>query len=256
MEKIKVIKEPTSEKPFLVIWKPKGLPSAPLNKNDSNNAVVQAAELFEELKKVQGRKEIELGLLHRLDTATDGLLLIAATQECYDFLLSEQRDGRFIKTYTARCDIIPENAKILTGFPEEKIFTKKIEEETFFTVESFFRPYGKHGGEVRPVTEKSGTAALKKIGNKKLYKTEIKITGKTEYAADAECTISQGFRHQVRCHLAWAGLPVQGDFLYNSQFKNILDKKNAEKLMFSATKISFYYPRGDLNSYDRKDTWT
>ena len=51
--------------------------------------------------------------------------------------------------------------------------------------------------------------------------------------------------------------------LYNSNFRieynnmSDSDKKNAENMhKFSATSVSFEYPRGDLNSYDRKDTWT
>ena len=236
------IKDPTPDKPFLVIYKPKGLPSAPLTEDDKDNALAHACAMYPEIKKVSGKKAIEYGLLHRLDTATDGLLLIAASQECYDFLMTEQREGRFIKTYSALCDIIPDNAELLGGFPPAPSSPS--------TVISYFRPYGEGRKEVRPVTEASGKAALSKLGSKKLYTTKIEITKISGSRAKAVCEITEGYRHQVRCHLAWAGYPVSGDLLYNS------DKKNAENLLFSATKISFEYPRGDLNSYDRKDTWT
>ena len=95
MKKIKIIHSPTAEKPFLIIDKPRGLPSAPLSESDCNNALAQAIEDFPEIKEVKGRKAIEYGLLHRLDTVTEGLLLIATTQECYDFLMEEQQAGRF-----------------------------------------------------------------------------------------------------------------------------------------------------------------
>ena len=249
---IEIIKEPTEDKPFLVIYKPKNLPSAPLSPEDTNNALYQAIELFPEIKTVQGKKPVEYGLLHRLDTATDGLIVIAATQECYDFLMSEQEAGRFIKTYEAQCNIISDNSERLGGFPPEH---PEISELT--NVSSFFRPYGEGRKEVRPVTENSGKAALAKLGKQKLYTTKIKIEKLSATKAHAVCEITQGYRHQVRCHLAWAGYPVCNDPLYNSNFRQkASDKKNAENLMFSATKISFEYPRGDLNSYDRKDTWT
>ena len=239
---IEIIKEPTNDKPFLVIYKPKGLPSAPLTADDNENALTQACAMYPQIKSVCGKKAIEYGLLHRLDTATDGLMVIAANQECYDFLMTEQREGRFIKTYRAQCDIIPDNADLLGGFPPVPSSPS--------TVRSYFRPYGQGRKEVRPVTEESGKAALSKLGTKKLYTTKIEITKISDTRATALCEITEGYRHQVRCHLAWAGYPVVGDQLYNS------DKKNAENLLFSATKISFEYPRGDLNSYDRKDTWT
>ena len=249
---IEIIHCPTPEKPFLVIYKPKRLPSAPLSAEDTENALAQAAAMYPEIKNVCGKKPIEYGLLHRLDTATDGLMVIAASQECYDFLMTEQREGRFIKTYSAKCNIIPDNAELLGGFPPQPASSLRGAPATKqnITATSYFRPYGQGRKEVRPVTEESGKSALSKLGTKKLYTTQITISKEDEKTAIAECCITEGYRHQVRCHLAWAGFPVIGDELYNS------DKKKAENLLFSATKISFEYPRGDLNSYDRKDTWT
>ncbi len=263
VERISVIKAADKEKPFLIIYKPKGLPSAPLTADDTFNALAQAVDLFPEIQSVHGKKEIEYGLIHRLDTATEGLILIAASQECYDYLINEQTEGRLLKYYRAKCDVIPENARELDGFPPDLPEIKAHSEENKITYEltanSYFRPFGQGRKEVRPVTEKSGKAALSKLGKVKLYTTNITISNNDERTATAECCIKEGYRHQVRCHLAWAGFPVKGDLLYNSSFKNMKnaeDKKNAEKLMFSASKISFEYPRGDLNSYDRKDTWT
>lgn len=251
---IEVLKEPDSDKPFLVIYKPKGLASAPLNENDIDNALSQAAELFPQIKDVQGKKAIEYGLLHRLDTATDGIMVIAATQECYDFLSQEQREGRFVKYYQAECDILPDNTKHLGGFPPALSLQGAL--ATKQTISSYFRPYGEGRKEVRPVTEESGKAALSKIGKLKLYTTNIEILKQDleSKTAFVECCIKEGYRHQVRCHLAWTGYPVRGDLLYNADYSSGI--KKAENLLFSATKISFEYPRGDLNSYDRKDTWT
>ena len=157
--KITVVHEPTPLKPFVVIDKPAGLPSAPLNEDDKENAFCQAAELFPELLQVQGRKPVEHGLLHRLDTATSGLMIIAATQECYDFLLQEQKEGRIIKTYLAECEY------------NDKDFAH----DDVFKIQSYFRAYGPGRKEVRPVTPDSNKAALDKVGKKVLYTTEVCI---------------------------------------------------------------------------------
>ncbi len=251
MNKIEIIKEASPEKPFLIIYKPKGLASAPLSPDDRDNALAQTLELYPQIKSVKGKKEIEYGLLHRLDTVTDGLMIIAAKQEAYDFLMEEQAQGRIIKYYRALCDYNQENSKLLTGFPPISINLKNYNKDKSFNLESYFRPFGKGNKEVRPVTKESNKAALDKVGKKKLYQTQVTILNNTDIGIEVECKITQGFRHQVRCHLAWANLPIQNDPIYN------LDKKNAEKaIKFSATKIEFEYPRGDLNSYDRKDTWT
>lgn len=234
---IKVIKAPDANKPFAIIDKPAGLPSAPLTMEDKNNAFCRSAELFPELYNVIGKKEIEHGLIHRLDTATSGLMLIAANQECYDFLQKEQQEGKIIKYYRAQCNVlVPVTDK------------KEIQ------VESYFRPFGPGRKEVRPVTQDSGKAALQKLGKKVLYKTTVKILSYNEdkKMAEVECKIINGYRHQVRCHLSWIGLPVVNDKIYNPLVKN----ENAEPMRFCACKLEFEYPRGDLNSYDRKDTWT
>ena len=244
MERIKIISEPSEKKPYIVIWKPKDLPSAPLNEEDKENALSQAGELYPELYNVVGRKSIEYGLLHRLDTATDGLLVIALSQDCYDYILNEQKEGRFIKYYKALCNIDYEKEE---GFPSfDKIDFK---ERNTYKVSSYFRGYGSGKKEVRPVTKDSGKAALKKLGKLKEYTTSVNILEKKGNKCLVECKIVEGFRHQVRCHLAWIGLPIVGDKVYN--------KKNAENIMkFSATKVCFEYPRGDLNSHEIALTWT
>ena len=267
MDKIKIIFEPDKNKPFLVIYKPKNLPSAPLNENDKDNALSQAIQIFPEIQNVTGKKQIEYGLLHRLDTATDGLLLICTTQECYDFLTEQQKLGKFVKYYTAKCDILPENAQKLGGFPENRL-SPHFDAHKTYRIESFFRSFSKGNKEVRPVTSKSPLAVQKKVGTKKNYTTNVTILQKNEDFCLVECKISQGFRHQVRCHLGWIGLPIQNDKLYNYKTKLMYEnsqkedvtKKNhpqiEDDLSFTATKIEFEYPKGDLNSYEIAFTWT
>ena len=267
MDRIKIIFEPDKTKPFLVIYKPKNLPSAPLTEDDKNNALSQAIQMFPEILNVAGKKQIEYGLLHRLDTATDGLLLICTTQECYDFLCEQQKLGKFIKYYSAKCDILMENAKMLGGFPKNQISTD-IDIHKIYKIESFFRSYSKGNKEVRPVTSKSPLSVQKKVGAKKNYITNVTILKINENSCFVECKISQGFRHQVRCHLSWIGLPIQNDKIYNFKTRLMCEnskqhdktKKNhlphEDDLSFTATKIEFEYPKGDLNSYEIAFTWT
>ena len=247
---IEIVKEPDTVKPFAIIYKPSGLASAPLTETDTENAFYKAAQLFPQMQQVHGRKAIEHGLIHRLDTATSGLMLIAANQECYDFLLHEQKENRIIKTYSAICDI---SDTLLEGFPDSPFDISNLSKNNIFEITSYFRAYGEGRKQVRPVTKDSGKIALSKIDKPVLYTTKITIR-KIDFnqkIAYVDCEITNGYRHQVRCHLSWCGLPVQNDSLYNP-----LKNKSAEEMKFCATSIKFEYPRGDLNSYDRKDTWT
>lgn len=254
-EEITVIHEASPQKPYLIIDKAAGLPSAPLNENDTNNAFYQAAKLYPQLLKVQGKKAVEHGLLHRLDTATSGLMIIAATQECYDFLQEEQKQGRIIKTYTAECNLQAAFPEQKIAVPDQNIVVPELVEGATFTIQSYFRAYGPGRKEVRPVTPQSNKAALEKVEKAVLYTTEvlIKEINHEKNTALVECTITKGYRHQIRCHLAWYGLPIINDIVYNPLAKN---KKSTEEMHFCASKIQFEYPEGDLNSYVRKNTWT
>lgn len=227
---ITVLHEPSECEPFLVVDKPSGLPSAPLREGD-DSALTQAMSLFPEIAAVHGKKAVERGLIHRIDTATRGCVLIATSQASYDFLSDAQAEGRFIKSYLAKVDRL--SAESYDGFPPPPLDYGKIALGKPFVVESRFRGYGKKGREVRPVTFQSGMAALKK-SDTTLYRTEITL----QDTKTALCRISAGYRHQVRCHLAWLGLPVKNDVLYNP-----LCKDRAEGVLsFSAISLEFPLP--------------
>lgn len=235
MREIEIIHAPEKNEPYIVLKKISGLPSAPLTEDGTFSALSKAAEIFPECLNVSGKKSVEHGLLHRLDTETSGLLLIASEQEFYDFMRNEQKKDRFIKTYKAFCDMDFGCAEKLGGFPFQDIssdFFSFREEKSFenknpcvLRVSSFFRNYGKGFKEVRPVTENSGKAALKKSG-KKLYSTDVYVKSAEGKTVSVECRISQGYRHQVRSHLSWIGLPVQNDRIYNP---NEREKESLEK---------------------------
>ena len=243
-EKIRIVHLPKDDEPFVVLDKPRGLPSAPLFDGDES-ALTWVFEKFPKAKEVKGRKEIEHGLVHRIDNETRGLLLIALSQEFYNLLIKEQMNGSFVKNYEASCDFLPmEKKERQEGFPplpletEEKLkyyiySIKKSANERLLNIElkSRFRPFGLKNKEVRPVNELSGKAAEKKAGLKE-YTTQISLK-KNDHGFSAFCSIKEGYRHQVRCHLAWLGFPVKGDALYNpSAVEN-------QPMEFTASGLSF-----------------
>ncbi len=183
-----------------------GLPTAPIHPYD-DCLLYQVAEHCPAVLEVKGKKEIEGGLLHRIDTATTGLVLLAKTQRAYDFLASEQECGRFIKQYTACC------------YKSEPLFG--VAESVPCVVQSAFRPFGEKSRGVKPVFSESGRSDRKKAGSR-LYSTRIMtITPVSEPSAvlplfTVIAEISAGYRHQVRSHLAAIGFPVLGDPLYPS----------------------------------------
>ena len=239
MDKIKIISEPSESQPFVVLYKTSGVPSAPISADDEDNAFSMAAKLFPEVQTVSGRKEIEHGLLHRLDTVTSGLLMIATSQAFYDYMLEEQKNGRFVKYYKAECIDCPNNSELLKGFPPVDFDArKKLLCGELVIVSSYFRNYGAGQKEVRPVSQNSNPAVMKKIGKQVVYNTEIKLIKQAVASGDTftfECKLTAGYRHQVRSHLAWLGFPIIGDSLYNCNEK----LSDNSQIHFTATKLMF-----------------
>lgn len=242
MTHIKIIHEPNPCEPFVVLEKPSGMPSAPLFEGDGQNALFEAKRLFPQIQSVQGKKDIECGLLHRIDTQTRGLLLIATVQEFYDHIVLSQKNGGFVKTYFAQCDCDKGNAKKLGGFPDlpancdEKSSQSQSLKNQSQVLSSYFRFYGEGRREVRPVLDGGSKFAIKKVGAKTLYSTKIEFLSCDTNSAKITCEISKGFRHQVRCHLAWLGFPVAGDAMYNHDFRSSGEKK---EMRFFAIGLEF-----------------
>ncbi|MDR2110844.1 MAG: RNA pseudouridine synthase [Spirochaetaceae bacterium] len=201
---------------YVVLYKPPGLHTAPPGRVRPGRVpeatlLDWCAARFPEVLAVAGKKPAEGGLLHRLDFRTQGLLLLARTQAAMDGLRAQQEAGLFVKEYGALAGAA---AALLPGFPAPP--------ENPRTIESAFRPYGPGRRAVRPLPVPSpaaGTGKGKAGGERALdrgepYRTDL-ISWETlgDYVY-IRARIKRGFRHQIRCHLAWIGRPILNDTLY------------------------------------------
>ena len=230
--KIEFLNTPSKENPFLVISKPSGLPTAPLSAQDTNNALYLAAQTFPEIFSVNGKKEIEHGLIHRIDTVTEGLILIATTQDAYENFINQQKNNIFTKFYTAICQKNQNKKEGFPDFPQQNIFYQNE-----FKIQSYFRYFGQGRKEVRPVPiESLNKTQQKKVEGTSIYTTNVKIISQQNDTVKVECNITKGFKHQVRCHLAWANLPIKNDPVYNQ------NAEKSEQIKFYASKFQFLHP--------------
>ena len=198
IDDIKIPQTLAVEKDFIVVYKPPRLHSAPLAKSaDGETLLHWCIKEFPEVADLPGRKAGEGGLLHRLDYETQGLVLLARNRAGMESLLEQQGEGKIIKEYSA---LAAKNETLLPGFPEK--FTTNHHESTR-KIQSDFRPYGPGRKTVRPVPGKN-------------YTTEIldKSLDTGEGFVSLQLRIWKGFRHQIRAHLAWFGMPILNDRLY------------------------------------------
>ena len=196
-----------------VVYKPPRMHCAPLQKNNEETLVDWFAAQTPVILTVKGKKAGEGGLVHRLDYSTRGLVLFAKTQNYFDFLQSEQKENRFEKEYRALCRQEP---AALPGFPPHPPFAAIPGE-----IESYFRAFGPGRKEVRPVIKLNPSGTIDS-GGSGYYRTQICDAKKIPQPASSGAVhsfcikIKRGFRHQIRCHLAWIGYPIINDEIYGS----------------------------------------
>jgi 23S rRNA pseudouridine1911/1915/1917 synthase len=194
---------------FAVIYKPPRIHCVPLKPGEGGTLLEWYAGIFPPVMELRGKKNAEGGILHRLDYETHGLVLFGKNQEALENLVSQQEAGRFVKEYGAL-------TTVNNGFSLPPAFPPPPEAPGSppFCIASYFRPYGPGRKTVRPA------AALKPgkktTGDRKRpYETEV--VGLRELGDGRRhftLRIKRGFRHQIRCHLAWTGNPIDGDPLY------------------------------------------
>lgn len=170
---------------FLIAYKPHGLPTVPLKGQDADTLLSRVGKLYPDVLEPYSDKYWEGGAVHRLDNDTAGLVIFALDKDFYNGIINAQNSGLFRKTYTAACS----NAEIAGPM----------------TISSYFRAFGPGRKTVKPETDVS------KADSPVLYTTTVE---KVE-SDILTVSITRGFRHQIRSHLAWKGFPIKGDKLYN-----------------------------------------
>ncbi len=215
------IEEIYSDNDILVVNKPSGIPTAPLTGDGDELCLVNIVrKKHPQIMIPRGNLEREGGLIHRLDTPTSGLVLFALNQAAYDNLIKEQKRDGIIKQYRAvftnRKNELPEG---FPAFPYPDILSGNT------IISSYFRLFGPRGAAVRPALN----AGAKRCSGQK-YSTQIEMESENSVI----CTLSRGFRHQIRCHMAWAGYPLKGDVLYGGT--------ESEDFGLTAVGISFTSP--------------
>jgi 23S rRNA pseudouridine1911/1915/1917 synthase len=194
---------------FAVVYKPPRVHCVPLKPGEGGTLLEWYAGIFPQVMKPRGKKIIEGGVLHRLDYETHGLVLFGKNQGALENLVSQQEEGRFVKEYGA---LTRGNGvySLPPGFPPPP----ELPRSPPFCIASYFRPYGPGRKAVRPA------AALKpgkKTAGDRGRPYETGVIALRELEEGRRCftlRITRGFRHQIRCHLAWTGNPIEGDPLY------------------------------------------
>ena len=199
----------------------------------------------------------EGGLLHRLDYETSGIVLFARDAEAFASVLAQQEKGSFQKEYSAfsmaSSNFQPVGSDPENGFPsgmDEDAWTEARYRRDAATlaalldsgsggnpreVSSVFRSFGPRGSRVACISPDGIGADTESTGRtKKVYRSEIVGCSTGSSSLELRIRLSRGFRHQIRAHLAWIGLPISGDALYGG----VPD----QRLRLHAISLAFSHP--------------
>lgn len=169
---------------LLVINKPAGLLVHEALKDEHRPTVVDALlEIFPDITRV-GEDERRPGIVHRLDKDVSGLMVIAKTQNAFEFLKRQFQDRAVVKEYLAL---------VYGSVPKDHDFIRLNIERSKTKGHMIARSESDEGKEA--VTEYD---TLERLPTVSYLKVRIH-TGRT---------------HQIRVHMQAIGYPIVGDRLY------------------------------------------
>ena len=173
---------------LLVVSKPSGIVTTPGKGHDRNSLLNGLFALHGERLQQLGKTR-DFGLLHRLDRATSGLVIVALSRACYDGLREAFETRAVAKYYWA---VVKQAPKKPAG-----VINRPLLEYT-----------GKAPGDPRP-------KKLAKVASSgKPSVTAYRVLASSASGALLECRAVTGRLHQIRVHLESIGCPVLGDDFY------------------------------------------
>lgn len=199
---------------LLVANKPAGLPSQPDASGDASLVELAKEHVRREFAKPG---EAYLALLHRLDRPTSGVTLLARTGKAASRMAELFRRREVEKIYLAlvECCEEPERERELHGW---------------------LAPAG--NGNMRPAGD--GTAGAREA--RLAYRLLARDEGRRR--ALLEVRLETGVKHQIRCQLAAAGLPVVGDFRYGPRGAPARPEpvEGGRAILLHAARVKFIHP--------------
>lgn len=204
---------------ILVINKPAGFLTHPVSEKETSKSIAGwAIKKYPQIKKVGDNPKLRPGIVHRLDKFTSGLLIIAKTQQSFEYFKKQFKERKIEKTYLA----------LVYGKPAK-------------TMDTVISPLGKIG--IKQTVNLKGKKELKE--KEAITRYKVLKTYKTEKGMYSLLEINPltGRTHQIRIHTNSIGHPIVGDILYGAK-KTKKDSVNLNRLFLHAYRLKLTTPSG------------
>lgn len=193
----------------IVVDKPAGQPTAPLRPNEVGTLANALVARYPELAGV-GYGAREPGLVHRLDTDTSGLVVVARNQAAFEVLRDALREGKIEKKYLLICA------------SEDLADTGTIE-----------IPIANHPKDSRRVYPCVHPRDVMRYAPRPAS-TRYEVKSRAHGLALVEADVSRALRHQIRAHFSAIDHALVGDALYGGKLVEGLSRH-----ALHASRISF-----------------
>ncbi len=227
LNKIKTIYTDNS---LLVIDKPAGILVHPTQAGEKDTLVDFLVTHVKGIEKLDWPDPDRLGIAHRLDKDTSGLMILAKTPDILKNLQEQFKQRKVKKNYLALVlgKIIPKDGKIEASITRSRTGPQSIQNISYSFSKQKIR---------KAVT---------------LYETINIYTYQNEMLTLIKALPQTGRMHQIRVHLKHHGFPIIGDKLYcNKQSKKISKELIIDRQFLHAEKIEFKHPKSNkLMSFD------
>lgn len=217
--KIKILFE---DENLIVLIKPAGILVHPTSAQEKVTLMNWLIETHPEILKQDWPDSTRVGVVHRLDRDTAGILVMAKTPEILDLLQKQFKEREVVKTYLALVYGSVENDQGEISVPITRGEGGKQKIETF--------AYSFSKNRSRDAVTYYRVSRRFVLGQYKL--TLLEVMPKT------------GRMHQIRTHLNYLGHPIIGDPLYNIKASRKISKNfNLKRQFLNAVKLEFTHPK-------------
>ena len=186
---------------LLVVYKPVGVLVYPFKENQVERTLVDALkEHTDQLADEAGSERP--GIVHRLDRNTEGVLLVAKSNQVYNALKQQFKDRKVEKRYYAR----------VKG---------ELEQDAFLIDKSIGRQKSSIKQDINPNSK-----------DLKEAQTQVTVIKRYQSATLVDIRLITGRTHQIRVHFSAMGHPVLGDVVYGQASFDSQQKLQAYYLGF------------------------
>ena len=165
---------------IMVINKPSGLVVHPGNGNTNNTLVNGLMYYTNELSDLGGNERV--GIVHRLDKDTSGLMLVAKSNRAHEVLSDDFKNKRVYREYYAL---------LIGNFPSD---TAHID-----------APIGR---------SKTNFNKMEVRSDGKVARTNLKVLKRYKDYTLVSLVLETGRTHQIRVHMSYIGYPIFNDPVY------------------------------------------